>query len=627
MKTRRYRIAIDLDLDEVEPSGPIILTGPPSAGKTTFLRKMQNTRPVVEEAARDVIREWNQQNKWGKGYDFQGELYQEALKRVENAPPGAMLDRSHIDGLAYGYVPKEPPKPIKDAEVWWFRGHRERYKTDAERKETFEEAQELGEKLKATYQDLGYKVREIDILNPETWPLWVRKRLEPKPVTARMMASLRSRRAGIGPLPQKGQFSQLPSDVWVEVDGGHQIGNENEFPPDPARSQERAIIDEVNMLRNDVSQRAAKSRRAKIAKEMLGMEFDTEDEKKKYQQEHEVRPGTKLTVKKTKEQAPDKGYKDRLKKLYFDYTGAGEEEDYDKAKFRFVPFLKETRPGGKLEHLRPQNGTTLYRGKSSKDKGGGGVIESFSTNLHVAEFFKPKGGVIESLTVTPDVLALDFRKVYPGALAGEVVIFRGGRHKKSGSENDVSQRAASDKDESEFKGLLRRLESEGKRTDKGDKLTEMLAPEKFSFKTRMIVGDLISLMEDNPGLKELVPESLRGFFEGHTIAWSQPSKLWKHAMVSRRAKIAKELAASVPRFGIENLPEGVPQPPHAERNNISKIIVEKIETGHIRNEHGVIEEIKNFEKDYGLRDTPEGKDIWNWFKKHQAKLLAMGDKR
>jgi hypothetical protein len=172
------------------------------------------------------------------------------------------------------------------------------------------------------------------------------------------MLTRRYRESGIGEQPQKGQFSQLPSDVWVEVDGGKQIGNENEFPPDPARTQEKAIIDEVNMLRND-----------------------------------------------------------------------------------------------------------------------------------------------------------------------------------------VSQRAASDKDVVEFKGLLRRLESEGKRTDKGDKLIEMLAPEKFSFGTRMMVNDLVSLMEVDPRLKEMVPESLRGFFEGQGIAWDQPGKVRKHAMVSRRAKIAKEILA------------------------------------------------------------------------------------
>jgi len=172
------------------------------------------------------------------------------------------------------------------------------------------------------------------------------------------MLTRRYRKSGIGEQPQKGQFSQSPSDVWVEVDGGKQIGNENEFPPDPARMQEKAIIDEVNMLRND-----------------------------------------------------------------------------------------------------------------------------------------------------------------------------------------VSQRAASDKDTVEFKGLLRRLETEGKRHDEGDKLTEMLAPEKFSFRTRMIVNELISLMENDPGLKELVPENLQGFFEGYAIAWGQRGKLWKHAMVSRRAKIAKEILA------------------------------------------------------------------------------------
>jgi hypothetical protein len=45
----------------------------------------------------------------------------------------------------------------------------------------------------------------------------------------------------------------------------------------------------------------------KIAKELMAIEFDTEEEKKKYQQEHEVRPGTKLTVKKDEKEisSPD----------------------------------------------------------------------------------------------------------------------------------------------------------------------------------------------------------------------------------------------------------------------------------------------------------------------------------
>jgi hypothetical protein len=35
----------------------------------------------------------------------------------------------------------------------------------------------------------------------------------------------------------------------------------------------------------------------KLARELVAIEFDTDAEKKKYQQEHDVRPGTKLTVK------------------------------------------------------------------------------------------------------------------------------------------------------------------------------------------------------------------------------------------------------------------------------------------------------------------------------------------
>jgi len=36
-----------------------------------------------------------------------------------------------------------------------------------------------------------------------------------------------------------------------------------------------------------------------LAKHLMAMEFDTEEEKKKYQQDHDVRSGTKLTVKKS----------------------------------------------------------------------------------------------------------------------------------------------------------------------------------------------------------------------------------------------------------------------------------------------------------------------------------------
>jgi hypothetical protein len=43
----------------------------------------------------------------------------------------------------------------------------------------------------------------------------------------------------------------------------------------------------------------------KIAKELMAIEFDTDAEKKKYQQEHDVRPGTKLMVKKQLSEGDD----------------------------------------------------------------------------------------------------------------------------------------------------------------------------------------------------------------------------------------------------------------------------------------------------------------------------------
>lgn len=164
----------------------IILTGPPSAGKTTMTKILKGMMPIVEEAARDVIQRWNSTNRWGKGHNLQDEIYDEALNRQKDAPMGTIFDRTHLDSLAYGYVPKEPPPPIKNAEVWVLKGHKHRYKNDSERKETFEEAQVIGEKLKKTYKELGYDVREIDIEDPETWPEWVRKRNEPKAASMRV---------------------------------------------------------------------------------------------------------------------------------------------------------------------------------------------------------------------------------------------------------------------------------------------------------------------------------------------------------------------------------------------------------------------------------------------------------
>src|ERR1039457_2889670 len=60
-------------------------------------------------------------------------------------------------------------------------------------------------------------------------------------------------------------------------------------------------------------------------------------------------------------------------------------------------------------------------------------------------------------------------------------------------------------DKSNFRRLLGRLALEGRRYEKGDKLTEMLDGEKFSRVTKNIVSELVYIMEDHPELVGEVP--------------------------------------------------------------------------------------------------------------------------
>jgi predicted ATPase len=140
----------------------IILTGGPGSGKTTLLNRLAKETGwvTVPEAARLEIAEN------GRREDTQKRIYDRAKKMVEEAPENAILDRTHLDALAYGYKPEEEPARIEEAEVWWLPHRPERYKNDNERTETAEEAKEIGERLKRLYEELGYTVRVIDLYNP-----------------------------------------------------------------------------------------------------------------------------------------------------------------------------------------------------------------------------------------------------------------------------------------------------------------------------------------------------------------------------------------------------------------------------------------------------------------------------
>jgi hypothetical protein len=78
----------------------------------------------------------------------------------------------------------------------------------------------------------------------------------------------------------------------------------------------------------------------KLARSLVSMKFDTEEEKKKYQQEHNVRPGTKLTVKKPSVKAPAKETnKADQEKALTEYHKA--KTDHDEAWNKYLKFNEE----------------------------------------------------------------------------------------------------------------------------------------------------------------------------------------------------------------------------------------------------------------------------------------------
>jgi len=75
-----------------------------------------------------------------------------------------------------------------------------------------------------------------------------------------------------------------------------------------------------------------------------------------------------------------------------------------------------------------------------------------------------------------------------------------------------------EKDLVDFKALLHKLETEGKIGTASDVLLDIIAPEEFPFATRMIVQEIISIIDDgNPEFAEMIPKKLRPFFSNYNI--------------------------------------------------------------------------------------------------------------
>lgn len=157
-----------------------VITGGPGVGKTTLLNALKNRGfIVVPEDARRIIQEQMQTN--GEGLPWKNKtLYAElmfeaslnAYKKNVNViyDKTILFDRSILDSICYRNMEDMPVSEELDRIV---HGHpynrkvfilppwEEIYKTDHERKQTWEEAVFTFDKMKQTYLQYGYEVIEV----------------------------------------------------------------------------------------------------------------------------------------------------------------------------------------------------------------------------------------------------------------------------------------------------------------------------------------------------------------------------------------------------------------------------------------------------------------------------------
>jgi len=155
-----------------------IITGGPGTGKTTLIEELkQKGYNCVDEVARQIIKEqvlnngdalpWKDQEK----YTFlMLERSVDTFLKNKNNSSVTFFDRGIPDTLAYAHIIQleisaELTEAVRkyryNSIVFILPSWEEIYKTDSERKQTFEESIEVYNTLKRTYQDCGYQLVEV----------------------------------------------------------------------------------------------------------------------------------------------------------------------------------------------------------------------------------------------------------------------------------------------------------------------------------------------------------------------------------------------------------------------------------------------------------------------------------
>ena len=151
-----------------------VITGGPGAGKTTLLHALSKYKVLcVPEVARRIIREQMEQGgravPWEDAVQYKELMLQRSIEdylRIDTNLP-VFFDRGIPDTLAYAKLIGHP-SPVELAEqyrcnknVFMLPPWEEIYRTDSERKQTFQESIDVCRRLEDEYSSHGYNVIEV----------------------------------------------------------------------------------------------------------------------------------------------------------------------------------------------------------------------------------------------------------------------------------------------------------------------------------------------------------------------------------------------------------------------------------------------------------------------------------
>jgi predicted ATPase len=167
----------------------IVLSGKSCSGKTTLINALSGLGYcTVPETARRLIREGLNEGSdllpLKNFYGFELKLIREQIKESKNQAELVFFDRGVFDSLAYLYykgysLPNNLKRDLRKVhyDLVFFLEPVKNYFSDAERWEDEKTSGEIGELIRKTYIDYGYKLADLPIFS-ENKEESIKKRLE-----------------------------------------------------------------------------------------------------------------------------------------------------------------------------------------------------------------------------------------------------------------------------------------------------------------------------------------------------------------------------------------------------------------------------------------------------------------